>query len=1283
MMIDLTTLTTIVQLVQGESGGVLNKARSWLDERKRRGELRVRTEDFIQTTGSFDEATKAHFFSLLRNDTEMRRLLNNSATKDEYLSALRAIEGCLPVESERVAFRELVETWARTDFFESAPRHARYQQSITENNHEELISSLKRLENMVIASNATRSTLAQGWTGEHRELAIIRQYLRDGAVDLARKKYALLPQDFLSRSSLPQHAFDYLIVKGTLLRYDGDTDGAAASFEAAQDYDHQSPRAVFHLGYAQYLRKQYAEAERTLETIPIGTEAYDGAQAIRADCIAHLGRRDELSPLRNMIGPDQPELAVVLLRDALNAGELETGTALAHRLIAAGSGDARIRMLLAHFIYERLAHEASRLGTPFLHGDTLERSQPLIQEALAMATHAVDEFETTEQLDFRFEAYNTRQGIYMIADRPEEALEDGRRALEVNGSRDAIRRNQILICTRLERHAEVVQHYQAMRGTEWLTPNLLCLVAEAMHATGQHHEAEGTAVAIVSDPEAPSEDRSYALLILTRSLHAQGRSDEASLALASAPDALRDQPLYFLALAEGARRSGETGAMRGHYDAALRTSPEPFMEAQIRAQFGADLHREGVWGEAVLVWTPLLQPAADVSLLERFADAAFHAGSVSAARRAIALLEVAKHTMHPSLLHRDAIAAYDAGDLDRALARFEHLTTSHPEDATYAVQCAAVYERRREPESARRELERAARLPQTPETLGNASQLWFMLGEPEIALDRAYQALRADFDDRSNHERFIQVVLESREPPAQVDVVARETAVLLRFDDGRESWYFITADEYRSRVRQELHPSDPLAKRLLGQEISTRVVFDDRPVPPIEAEIVELRDKILHAFRTSTERFGNMFPGSGAFRMIEFDPNDADAMVETLLQVTASSGTIASEVNDLVNRLNLPRVTTAHLEGHDVIEWVQATTSDGSVPKLVTTFHQDEMRVVNAAVNAPRVAVMIDALLVLHRLGLLDTVRQRTRMLVPRHTVEVLEFRRKTLEAKGPHHLLGSTGDGRLSISEVGSDFILAQCEEINALLGFIGAHVEIVPVTHLGEIDPERRKALDAVFPQHVLATLYAAQEHGIPLLAEDYQLRRMAWGELPGQVPGFASVHLVYKMLKDRHMSMQSFIDALCQLADWHVQFLPITDAVMNNALRLDGFTIGERCTALLHALGRLEDNLPYQIRLVASVARSLWTVRKEDAPEQFGFVLNAVFGAHGNRTTADAIAATLTGSSRWNVDMMDVIERWSRQSRSFPVEMNSAATRSQDKDRDATRLEPTDASRDAGDA
>ncbi|CAO3460202.1 hypothetical protein [Azospirillum argentinense] len=510
-----------------------------------------------------------------------------------------------------------------------------------------------------------------------------------------------------------------------------------------------------------------------------------------------------------------------------------------------------------------------------------------------------------------------------------------------------------------------------------------------------------------------------------------------------------------------------------------------------------------------------------------------------------------------------------SGDLKEAGRLLEAYLGGRPDDLAATLHWIDVQERLGHSEDVKaalgRLLEKSARGTLTQRMA--LAQILSRYGFVERSWDLAYQTQRRATgdspDDASAHLSFIGIGLLSAPPHAidlTRDTVGNDTAFTLVTDDGERTFVIETAPN-RSSVVNELAPSHPLAKAVLGCHVGDAIALPGPALPQREGRITAIKHKYLHALHESLSRFPERFPEQRGLQKLRLSMADtAEEQLAPLFAMLDERRAWVAEVEEQYQSLPMPLALLASLLGlHPLDAWA-GLANEGRFPILTCHGSTNEFEsAVSAIRRCPR--VIVDPITLAHivNLGVADALTALYGPLgVTQSTVDCLRRcvdEQKTYGEKSRRTL--SVQDGRYVYREVTTREIELNIAFVERVITYAENHCETVLAHAIADPAPDVRRLFERLDPAF-LDTLLAAQSSNRLLLSDDLRLRQ--WALDMFCVPGAWSQAALWHARSNGTLAPDEYAMATLAIARGRHSFTTFDANVLMTVAARDGWAFND---------------------------------------------------------------------------------------------------------------------------
>jgi len=468
------------------------------------------------------------------------------------------------------------------------------------------------------------------------------------------------------------------------------------------------------------------------------------------------------------------------------------------------------------------------------------------------------------------------------------------------------------------------------------------------------------------------------------------------------------------------------------------------------------------------------------------------------------------------------------------------------------------------------------------------------LGQPEMATAAFYEALRRFPHDPRAHLAFQSSMLfngRSEWVPKTQPVVAFDTVVRVRDDDGRESIYILEDRPESQLLREELAIGCELGTRLLGRVVGETVPGHTSQLAVHDMTVVSIEHKYVSALQASMAAFNTRFPEETGMVGVKISTSGSpEENLAPMLQAVKDKAERVRQIEALY-ATGMPIAALGALMGRSSSETWRGMIGRSGEPVRVCGGNTEERTKAVDLIKRPQQRFMLEpiALLELDVLKAKEAVRALGSMCVVESTLDELREQIGELDLHPDGYKTMAEQDGKFILQEVTAPVIALERKRLQALLEWTQAHCEIIPAVPQVDLRPEIAAGLDRGFGHAVYDTLLGAQGGGYVLVSDDGHLRHLALKEFG--IEGVWIQPLLMIAAETQRLPADDYQRAVIQLAQWNHHFTSVNADQLLFAAKLKNWDVTPEFEALARTMDLSQSELAGNVMVCFRFLRELW--------------------------------------------------------------------------------------------
>lgn len=854
-------------------------------------------------------------------------------------------------------------------------------------------------------------------------------------------------------------------------------------------------------------------------------------------------------------------------------GDIAGGMSAYRDAISLAPGNPRLQTELAVAIVNDM--QRSLAAAPPLPWQA-NQARSAFAEAESLLASASHEIEAREPRSIYLEVLSVRAAVLWMLDRHDEAVSECEYVLrEDPENQGAIKTKALALVMRDP--AGATPFLERARANDRNDTVLVLSLAQAYRATGHWQESLAILEEVLREIPTVTAQRE-ALTMRGEILGAQGSLEEAEAIVTEIRERWDNQPDSLLAAARVKQACGDDDGAVTLLTQGVLSADEP-ARSRLRLELGDLLTRQKAFGEAADAYEGVAD-GAPVDVRQRYAVCLFNAGRLGPA------LTFCEHqrgdgTVIPIISEIEAEVRSRIGDLTVAERLFAELAELEPPLRRLSVRAGYEAYRQGDRARAREHLGRVrnADVAQDPTASMQLAQLRQLLGL-EGALEPAYQARRAKYDDPEFHLAYLSVFLSrdpSRDEELSAAAVATDTAADLATPDGS---LLVIIEPNHPNGQAELAPDHPLAQRLMGHRGGDAIELPNG----VRVTITSVKSKYVHAFQETPARFQTLFGDDRRLQLVRVGDGDFSALLARVDERAA----FAARLMALYNDRRLPMAVVARMLSASVYEISHDLRRSPTSRLLVHPAEEAHRRRERTAAECPTVVLDPTALVTIADLDLWAGLQaQYERLLVPQPAIESLRASMSDPLAARQAGFMGKIGDRYIS-QETTEAEIQDRRNWLQQLADHIEADFEVVPVRGFLDIGPDELRHMNETLGPETYAALQVARVEGAAFWADDLAIRQLAYDGMG--IVGFSTVSMLRRAADEGTLDPMTYNATVARLVTSRFVWIDLDAAAGLDLLVGDGHLSSNAAAAISLLLGPDYD-LEVAVGFATELIRGLW--------------------------------------------------------------------------------------------
>lgn len=436
-------------------------------------------------------------------------------------------------------------------------------------------------------------------------------------------------------------------------------------------------------------------------------------------------------------------------------------------------------------------------------------------------------------------------------------------------------------------------------------------------------------------------------------------------------------------------------------------------------------------------------------------------------------------------------------------------------------------------------------------------------GNPQGALQYAYELLRQHFSETEAHRAYIAALLPIEthaRPDIRIFNQVEPGAAVCFVETGttQEQWRIIEEHYVTNGQLSEVPPEHFLATQLLGKKVGDTFLLSPPGIAQRTGEIRRIESKYVYRYQDCLESFQVRFPTDADFEMVRVARQDGLGVSQSM-DFSAVFAAVDKRQEQLKHVLKiyasmlLPLNSVANALGQSTFGTMLSLANKPDVTvKCCLGGAIERSEAVDGLLTASAIVVDLTAIATITTLGLLDYLAKYLKpFIISRGTLMELQ-ELESEERRAAARVGGIVKDeGRYVLTE---DTDQAKAARIKQLVDLIDSVTKLCRVSNcreLAAVEPERRTSLLRAFGRHGAESIVLASQPGRVLWTDDFAVAELAKREFG--VRRVWTQLLLQALTESGSIDSALFSDASARLVGYGYYFTSLNQSVLVAAVRI----------------------------------------------------------------------------------------------------------------------------------
>jgi len=595
----------------------------------------------------------------------------------------------------------------------------------------------------------------------------------------------------------------------------------------------------------------------------------------------------------------------------------------------------------------------------------------------------------------------------------------------------------------------------------------------------------------------------------------------------------------------------------------------------------------------------------DNTILHRYVISLYNSGKI---REALTITQTIrkKKKVIPVLSEIEARAYEYIGDLIKAIDMREALNEVEPYNIDNQLRIATLKLRLNDETGAKNTLLtiKLKNVKNNPKHLIEIAKLRDFLKLPD-AIPYAYRSRRLDSNNPEIHISYIGIMLSPNQLnnlPLNIDKIDIDCTVYLKNNGEKKIFTIINEDspfeDKAELARNEISHKSELAVKLLGNKKGEKVTLKESPLGNISYEIVEIKNKYVHAFHESISNFTTFFPDHMGIQKIETKDKDHSK----LFNLVDERHSFVDNLNKLYKDKKIPLSSLAKLANTDIMNvWssliqskdLKLIASSGNIIELI---NQE-----NSLFHENAITLDMTALLTIVALGIEDKIPKRFKEIYIHQSIhdELNDAIMKSEVLGKESFSIGKEGNHYLKY-EVTDEVRKNKMDFLKKISQFIKDNIKTVPVDSIMDIPQTEMEMFSKILYPSSLFSILLAKERNLLFYSDDFGLRILA--NQFGVKKSIWIQNILIDLLNRKIISENLYIEMIERLILLNYHFVHIGYRDIIHFLKINNFILNNNLKRILSLLSNTESEEDSVIVVGVGVLLSLLSSSELFTERQF---------------------------------------------------------------------------------
>lgn len=982
----------------------------------------------------------------------------------------------------------------------------------------------------------------------------------------------------------------------------GDDKNSSQNFIEALEYNPDDEKALINAATGYLLNEEYDEVQRITKKILEKNLTHPGAYAMMLHAISRQKSLNVAVESIPEIYRETSEVAYAIATEAEKNEDLDKALFWLEKAQKTDTKkDVTTRAVLAGVLLK------IAIQNPILiaDGHITSKAKEFLTRASELYNEVWKEIAGTELREFRIAWLINKSQADRLLGKKDEALAAIATAIEIVPGDPAVLKQRAVLQYEDGKIEEAISTLQKI-GFNRDVPDTLLLEAGFLREQKKYSEAITVLQQLITQ-DIPFEILDSSNRLLFQLYLDTQKFEEAKIYIASKPTPWNvldyiDEARFFSI--QGNTEKATESLMKAK-EIKEKDSREIFELAQMFYSFEH-------FAEAAELFEKIVDKKIDSSLTRRLLNCYYRSGKLN---EALEICKELRSVYGPLrfIVEFESSIYEEIGDLSKSKEIVTEYLKTHPDDIEIKIRFAVINFRTNNYSDLDEFLNSKINIKELQfDSLLQLINLYEARNLNEKALELAYEIRRDHFNNERAHLAYVGLFFRSeREPNPFIATEAKEnTVVVIKNELGQLQNYILEEREGSELSRGEINSKHTLYKLFLGKKVGNVVEVPRNGFPPEKLEVVEIKNKYVHALHETLNNFGIMFPSSSALKGF-VTTGEAKEDIKNILDQVAKQSEYQNSIIKYYKEGKMTIGGLAELSGKDPLKTWGGMISkpDVGIRSSLGT-KEERMFSLRAIHKNPRPKLIIDviSLLTIHGIEMADIVsRVYGKFGISRSSIDLLREsveEKKSFESKGFMSIF-KEGD-QFYREEMTKEEVKKNTAYMEEVLQWSEKNCDIIPSEAALHLDKDRLDLLRRVLGRSFADSLLISSEGNRMLFSEDERLRTIAKNEFG--IDGIWTQLLLMEMVEKEEITKSDYSKAVIRLINSNYYHTSISKDILIEAGIQTNWELKNPLEKVISLLQEGKSDEDSSIRVASEFIYALWNQKIPQTKKEL--IINKIF-------------------------------------------------------------------------